>query len=144
MVLKIPRQEFPLIDIFREFAYLSAYVCNCRRNVRMNENNGVFGFVYLRRVTRIVGVRRLFESIVCVNDCFFPLFQVTSSCSSVYVDGSEIRGSSNATILVKYETFTGTASFLVWMPEISELDIAISDVKLSQIYDWIVPDNAQR
>ena len=66
--------------------------------------------------------------------------QVTSSCSSVYVDGSETRGSSNATILVKYETFTGTASFMVWMPELAELDIAISDTKLSQIYDWTVPD----
>lgn len=30
------------------------------------------------------------------------------------------------------------------MPEIAELDIAISDVKLSQIYDWIVPDNTLR
>lgn len=65
---------------------------------------------------------------------------MTSSCSSVYVDGSEMRGSSNATILVKYETFTGTASFLVWMPELAELDIVISDVKLNQIYDWVVPD----
>ena len=56
------------------------------------------------------------------------------------MDGSEIRGSSNATILVKYETFTGLASFVVWMPELAELDIYVSDMKLSQIYDWVIPD----
>uniref|UniRef100_A0A2S2QS55 Transmembrane protein n=1 Tax=Sipha flava TaxID=143950 RepID=A0A2S2QS55_9HEMI len=67
------------------------------------------------------------------------VLKVTSSCSSVYVDGSEIRGSSNATVIVKYETYTGTAHFIVWVPEINEMDLTIADQKLNQIKGWRVP-----
>jgi len=81
-----------------------------------------------------------------VNGVFLPVFvavrpgaQVTSSCSSVYVDGSEIRGSSNATVIVRYETYTGTAHFIVWVPEINEMDLTIADQKLNQIKGWRVP-----
>lgn len=59
-------------------------------------------------------------------------FQVSSSCSSVYVDGSEIRGSSNASVIVKYGTYTGLARFTVWMPEYP-LEIDVDDNRLSQI-----------
>lgn len=57
----------------------------------------------------------------------------------MYVDGSEIRGSSNATVIVKYETYTGTAHFIVWVPEINEMDLTIADQKLNQIKGWRVP-----
>ncbi|KAE9544271.1 hypothetical protein AGLY_001450 [Aphis glycines] len=67
------------------------------------------------------------------------VLKVTSSCSSVYVDGSEIRGSSNATVIVKYESYTGTAHFIVWVPEINEMDLTIADQKLNQIKGWRVP-----
>nr|CAD7260300.1 unnamed protein product [Timema shepardi] len=63
---------------------------------------------------------------------------VSSSCSSVYVDGSEIRGSSNASVLVKYGTYTGLAKFTVWMPEFP-LEVNVADFRLSQVKGWKVP-----
>lgn len=66
-------------------------------------------------------------------------FQVSSSCSSVYVDGSEVRGSSNASIIVKYGTYTGLARFVVWRPELP-LEVSVVDFRLSQIKGWKVPD----
>ena len=73
------------------------------------------------------------------HDCDCVQRQVSSSCTSVYVDGSEIRGSTNATIAIKYGTYEGTAQFIVWMPEFP-LDIQLSDPKLSQIKGWRVPN----
>nr|CAD7404586.1 unnamed protein product [Timema cristinae] len=64
--------------------------------------------------------------------------RVSSSCSSVYVDGSEIRGSSNASVLVKYGTYTGLAKFTVWMPEFP-LEVNVADFRLSQVKGWKVP-----
>ncbi|XP_044592113.1 transmembrane protein 132E isoform X3 [Cotesia glomerata] len=67
------------------------------------------------------------------------VLKVSSSCSSVYVDGSEIRGSSNASVLVKYGTYTGLARFTVWMPEFP-LEVTVTDARLSQIKGWKVPE----
>ncbi|KAJ9590650.1 hypothetical protein L9F63_016321, partial [Diploptera punctata] len=67
------------------------------------------------------------------------VLKVSSSCSSVYVDGSEIRGSSNASVLVKYGTYTGLAKFTVWMPEFP-LEINVADFRLSQVKGWKVPE----
>ncbi|KAL4714013.1 hypothetical protein ACJJTC_008367 [Scirpophaga incertulas] len=69
------------------------------------------------------------------------VLKVSSSCSSVYVDGSEIRGSSNASVIVKYGTYTGLARFTVWMPEYP-LEIDADDNRLSQIKGWRVSDDA--
>lgn len=68
------------------------------------------------------------------------VIKVSSSCSSVYVDGSEIRGSSNASIIVKYGTYIGVAKFIVWMPEFP-LEIGVADFRLSQIKGWRIPDD---
>lgn len=68
------------------------------------------------------------------------VLKVSSSCSSVYVDGSEIRGSSNASVLVKYGTYTGLAKFTVWFPEFP-LEVNVPDFRLSQIKGWKVPDD---
>uniref|UniRef100_A0A1B0FGG5 Transmembrane protein 132E n=1 Tax=Glossina morsitans morsitans TaxID=37546 RepID=A0A1B0FGG5_GLOMM len=70
------------------------------------------------------------------------VIKVSSSCSSVYVDGSEIRGSSNASIIVKYGTYIGLAKFVVWMPEFP-LEVYISDFRLSQIKGWKVGEENQ-
>ncbi|KAK4874990.1 hypothetical protein RN001_011412 [Aquatica leii] len=67
------------------------------------------------------------------------VLKVSSSCSSVYVDGSEARGSVNGSVLVKYGTYTGLARFTVWMPEFP-LDLQVLDVRLSQIKSWKIPD----
>lgn len=64
---------------------------------------------------------------------------MSSSCSSVYVDGSEARGSSNASVLVKYGTYVGRAKFTVWMPEFP-LEVSVADFRLSQIKGWKVPE----
>uniref|UniRef100_A0ABD2W4F5 Transmembrane protein 132C n=1 Tax=Trichogramma kaykai TaxID=54128 RepID=A0ABD2W4F5_9HYME len=68
------------------------------------------------------------------------VLKVSSSCSSVYVDGSEIRGSSNASVLVKYGTYTGLARFTVWMPEFP-LEVSVVDTRLNQIKGWKVPED---
>ncbi|KRT83248.1 hypothetical protein AMK59_4705, partial [Oryctes borbonicus] len=67
------------------------------------------------------------------------VLKVSSSCSSVYVDGSEARGSVNGSVLVKYGTYTGLARFTVWMPEFP-LDLQVPDTRLSQLKSWKVPD----
>ncbi|XP_004536756.1 transmembrane protein 132C isoform X2 [Ceratitis capitata] len=69
------------------------------------------------------------------------VIKVSSSCSSVYVDGSEIRGSSNASVIVKYGSYTGLAKFTVWMPEFP-LEVYVSDFRLSQIKGWKVVDDS--
>ncbi|RWS30959.1 Transmembrane protein 132C-like protein, partial [Leptotrombidium deliense] len=66
------------------------------------------------------------------------ILKVSPSCTSVYLDGSEIRGSSNATILIKYGTYTGSVNFIVWMPTFP-LELKLSDSKLSQIKGWKTP-----
>lgn len=58
----------------------------------------------------------------------------------MYVDGSEARGSSNATIIVKYGTYSGLARFIVWMPEFP-LEVSVADFRLSQIKGWKIPDD---
>ncbi|XP_017768079.1 PREDICTED: transmembrane protein 132D isoform X2 [Nicrophorus vespilloides] len=67
------------------------------------------------------------------------VLKISSSCSSVYVDGSEARGSVNGSVLVKYGTYTGLARFTVWMPEFP-LDLQVPDTRLSQLKSWKVPD----
>lgn len=69
------------------------------------------------------------------------VLKVSSSCSSVYVDGSEARGSVNGSVVVKYGTYTGLARFTVWMPEFA-LDLQVADVRLSQIKSWRVLDHS--
>lgn len=68
------------------------------------------------------------------------VIKVSSSCSSVYVDGSELRGSSNASVVVKYGTYAGLAKFIVWMPEFP-LEVSVADFRLSQIKGWKIPDD---
>lgn len=57
----------------------------------------------------------------------------------MYVDGSEARGSSNASIIVKYGTYIGLAKFTVWMPEFP-LEVSVSDFRLSQVKGWKIPE----
>ncbi|XP_048519028.1 transmembrane protein 132E-like [Dendroctonus ponderosae] len=67
------------------------------------------------------------------------VLKVSSSCGSVYVDGSEQRGSMNASVVVKYGTYTGLARFTVWMPEFP-LEVVVGDSRLSQLKSWRVPE----
>lgn len=85
-------------------------------------------------------IERIFLIAQFINMFCFHVLQVSSSCSSVYVDGSEQRGSSNASVIVKYGTYVGVAKFIVWMPEFP-LEVYISDFRLSQIKGWKVTDD---
>lgn len=70
------------------------------------------------------------------------VIKVSPSCSSIYLDGTEIRGSFNASIWIKYgSTYTGIVSFKIWMPKFP-LEITTSDSKLSQIKSWKVPSTS--
>ncbi|BES97907.1 Transmembrane protein 132E [Nesidiocoris tenuis] len=74
--------------------------------------------------------------------CHVPddsVIKVSSSCSSVYVDGSEVRGSANASVVVKYGNLAALASFTVWMPELP-VEVSLPDTRLSQVKGWRVPD----
>ncbi|XP_053200215.1 transmembrane protein 132E-like [Panonychus citri] len=64
--------------------------------------------------------------------------KVSPACTSIYLDGSEIRGSSNATIAIKYGTYSGSANFIIWVPKLP-LEVRVSDGKLSQIKGWKIP-----
>jgi hypothetical protein len=73
--------------------------------------------------------------------CFFGHFcvlQVSSSCTSVYLDGSEVHGSQNATVAVEYSTYRGYGHFTVWEP-VLPLDVRAVDPKLSVIKGWKTP-----
>src|SRR6218665_494493 len=65
--------------------------------------------------------------------------QVVESCSWVYLDGTEARGSSSVTVITKYGRHTKFLFFQVWMPEIP-LEVTLSDPQLSQIKGWKVPN----
>ena len=73
----------------------------------------------------------------------YVISKVSSSCTSVYVDGSETRGALNAEVKVKYGTFSGHGFFTVWMAEIP-LELEIPDTKLSQIKSWKVPASVEK
>lgn len=94
------------------------------------------------------------ESVIKVSDLIFAVRrnynriwidfgQVSTSCSSVYVDGTETEGSSNASIIIKYGSTSGLARFTVWMPEYP-LEVAVTDFRLSQIKGWKIPVDSKR
>ena len=61
----------------------------------------------------------------------------------VYLDGTEMRGSQHATIIVSYADVFTELNFTVWMPELP-LTVELSDTRLSQIKGWkvaLVSDN---
>ena len=61
--------------------------------------------------------------------------KVSSSCASVYVDGSETRGAISARVEAKYGSLTGRTEFKVWKPE-TPLTTSLDDPRLSQIRGW--------
>lgn len=69
--------------------------------------------------------------------------KVSSSCTSVYVDGSETRGALHAEVNVKYGTYSGQGFFTVWMASFP-LQVQLQDNKLSQIKAWRVPIDREK
>lgn len=46
------------------------------------------------------------------------LLKVSSTCSTVFVDGSELRGLANVLIHIQYKKIKAGASFNVWFPRL--------------------------
>lgn len=68
-----------------------------------------------RQVSRTMRIYQV-SSAGSINDITFQcscqsadesIIKVSPSCTSVYLDGSEVRGSQNATVVIKYGSFTG-------------------------------------
>jgi len=72
---------------------------------------------------------------VCVCVC---VLKVSESCGFVFLDGSELRGSSAASIIVKYGRHARFIQFRVWIPELP-LDVEVSDARLGRFIGWQVP-----
>ncbi|VDP07033.1 unnamed protein product [Soboliphyme baturini] len=68
---------------------------------------------------------------------------VTPSCTAVYVDGSEVRGSINATIHVEYGDLKSLSHFTVWYPEFP-VEIYLDDPVLHAIKGWRVAEHDLR
>lgn len=84
-----------------------------------------------------------FRDLCSLKSIFCFVAQVSTSCSSVYVDGTETEGSSNASIIIKYGSTSGLARFTVWMPEYP-LEVFVTDYRLSQIKGWKIPVDSKR
>lgn len=64
--------------------------------------------------------------------------KVSESCGFVFLDGSESRGSSSASVIVKYGRHARFIQFRVWIPELP-LDVEVSDARLGRFIGWQVP-----
>ncbi|GFO44202.1 transmembrane protein 132c [Plakobranchus ocellatus] len=81
-----------------------------------------------RDVTKRSNCRSLYPQVV----------KVSLACDQVFLDGSETHGSKNVTIIVRSGKEEAQLSIRVWVPE-PNLDIQLSDPKLSQVRRWKVP-----
>ncbi|XP_025092011.1 transmembrane protein 132C-like [Pomacea canaliculata] len=80
------------------------------------------------------------------SDCFSTdtdVLRVSKDCRSVFLDGNETRGSENVTVVVHTGGHTTYVYLRVWMPE-SQLEMEISDTKLSRIHGWNILGSEHR
>lgn len=61
----------------------------------------------------------------------------------MFLDGNETRGSENVTVVVHTGGHTTYVYLRVWMPE-SQLEMEISDTKLSRIHGWNILGSEHR
>ena len=64
---------------------------------------------------------------------------MAADCSHMFLDGTELTGSTNVTITVRHGDLSRAVTLSVWVPEIP-LGVDVSDSKLSQIKAWKAPD----
>ncbi|PAV80035.1 hypothetical protein WR25_23008 [Diploscapter pachys] len=63
------------------------------------------------------------------------VLKTSPTCTTVYVDGSELRGSANIDIHVHFEAWTKKIAFTVWYPRLP-LTVWASDMVLNSISGW--------
>ncbi|CCD73884.1 Transmembrane protein 132 homolog [Caenorhabditis elegans] len=92
----------------------------------------------LRIFTISIGAKA--EDVTTQSHCISSdanIIKVSPTCSSVYLDGSESNGSSDAQVYAHYLRYTTTYSFRVWFPKLP-LKIWMSSSTLSTIKNWKV------
>ncbi|CAD5216158.1 unnamed protein product [Bursaphelenchus okinawaensis] len=63
------------------------------------------------------------------------IIKVSPTCTSVYVDGSELRGRSSVNIGVMFKNMSAKASFVVWYPKLP-ITVWVADRNLNAVSDW--------
>uniref|UniRef100_A0A915PB20 Transmembrane protein family 132 middle domain-containing protein n=1 Tax=Setaria digitata TaxID=48799 RepID=A0A915PB20_9BILA len=63
------------------------------------------------------------------------VLKASPTCSSIYVDGSELRGMGRVKVHVHFETLTTSIEVTVWYPRLP-ITVWISDPVLNAIKDW--------
>ncbi|KHN74376.1 Transmembrane protein [Toxocara canis] len=63
------------------------------------------------------------------------VLKTSPTCSSVYVDGSELRGMAKIKVHVHYEAWTTSVELTVWYPKLP-ITVWISDPVLNAVRDW--------
>ncbi|CAP29386.2 Protein CBG09839 [Caenorhabditis briggsae] len=92
----------------------------------------------LRIFTVSIGARA--EDVTSQSHCISSdanIIKVSPTCSSVYLDGSESNGSSDAQVYAHFLRYTTVFSFRVWYPKLP-LKIWTSTSSLSTIKNWKV------
>ena len=69
------------------------------------------------------------------------VLKVSDDCSSVFVNGSETSGSTEAIIEFSHENLTTNSSFIVWTPTIP-IYLSVTPAKLKRIRDWYDPSDS--
>ena len=65
------------------------------------------------------------------------LLKTSPTCTSVFVDGSEMRGNSAIDVHVQFRTLTSTVIFSVWYPKLP-ITVWVADPILNAINEWRV------
>ncbi|GMS89087.1 hypothetical protein PENTCL1PPCAC_11262, partial [Pristionchus entomophagus] len=65
------------------------------------------------------------------------VLKTSPACASVYVDGSEMRGSSSVKIHVHFETWVTDVAFAVWYPRLP-VTVWLRDSTLNSVGEWPV------
>lgn len=80
-------------------------------------------------------------SVVTCKSLDAAVLKVSNNCSSVYVTGSETRGSPEAIIEFSHQNLITNYSFIVWTPTIP-ISLSVTPAKLKRIRDWYDPGNS--
>lgn len=64
------------------------------------------------------------------------LLKASPTCASVYVDGSEKRGSARVAVHIQYNSMNTEITFCIWYPRLP-LTVSVDDQILNSIDKWI-------
>uniref|UniRef100_A0A1I7YLJ1 TMEM132 domain-containing protein n=1 Tax=Steinernema glaseri TaxID=37863 RepID=A0A1I7YLJ1_9BILA len=82
----------------------------------------------------------IFRDVTVQSHCISAearVLKTSPTCSSVYVDGSELRGLPNIQVHVHHEAWTTNVAFTVWYPRLP-IQVWISDPVLNAVDNWPV------